>query len=344
MRLGHLLVFAPLLLACDQTPKGAAPAASTALTSASAPSAASVKPPNRDDATWTAISQKRADADWPKPGRYEKTLVVDEKERGYLVQIPLTYVADKKASLLFMLHGEGGSPAQSASRDPGIALAAARAGYIAVFPEGSVKDSGGHTWNDGLCADEGAEKADEVGFFRKLIAQLSTDLTVDAQRIFVMGFASGGRMTQRLGAELADQLAAIVPIAGLSICQREGGEKETIPTPKEPMSALMFFGKKDPSIPFDGGKNDKGLDVGSVADMTKLWTDAANCEERGEKKGRPDDPVRTLRYECPETGREVLTIILNKEGHILPTRVGNKPVMDIVTHFLNGQTRKAAKE
>lgn len=341
MRSGLFLLLATSLLACNERPAGPAPAASTALPLASvAPSAsASAKPPSRDDALWKEISQQRAAGDWPKPGRYEKTLAVGDQERKYLVQIPPSYEANEKASLFFMLHGEGGTPAQSAARDLDVAIAAARAGYIAVFPQGAIAQGSGHTWSDGLCAGEG-EKVDEVAFFRKLIAQLSADLTVDAQRIFAMGFSSGGRMTQRLGAELEGELAAIVSVAGSSICRREGGEKESV-TPKGPMSALLFFGRKDPSIPVDGGKNAEGLEVGSVADMTKLWTDAASCEAGGEKKGRPDDPVATLHHQCPKTGREVLTIILNKAGHEMPSRVGNKPAMDLVVRFLNGQARQA---
>ncbi len=329
------------LAGCDDKPKPVgAPSATASTPTPSATVSAAGPRTDRDDELFTTISTLRKEAEFPQPGRYEKTLEHGGVARRYLVQIPPNYDPERKAPLFFMLHGTG-SPETYADRASGIALGAAQAGYVGVFPEGSVKaaDGKGASWDHGMCAPRGEH--DEVAFFRALIDELLKSLSVDERRIYVMGFSSGGHMTQRLGAELGDRLAAIVPVMGVASCQRKGSERVAI-APQQPMSALMVFGQKDPGFPVDGGPSatDPELTVASVADTTKLWTAVADCDAEPEKKGRPDDPVSTVRYLCPKTGREVIAIVVNGVGHELPKVIGNMPSMTLITRFLDGQTHK----
>ncbi len=264
--------------------------------------------------------------------------------RRYLVQIPPTHRPERKAPLLIMLHGSGGTPEQYARRKLGISEMAALNAWVAVFPQGSQKhpEEDGYQWRHGLCVAEGAEKGDEVGFFRALLDQLEKDLLVDTRRIYVMGFSSGGHMTQVLGSELGDRLAAIVSIAGMSICQLDGKEEERIAPPKEPMNALMFFGKTDPGLPIEGGpttKSDGKMSTGSLEAMTKIWTDAAQCG-KPDKKGKDTDGAITIDYQCDKTGKHVLSVILNKYGSEIPKKVGRKKSMSFISRFLEGTFRE----
>jgi polyhydroxybutyrate depolymerase len=57
--------------------------------------------------------------------------------------------------------------------------------------------------------------ADDVAFYRQLIATLQEHYSVDSQRISITGISNGGLMTQRLACELADRIAAVVSVAAM---------------------------------------------------------------------------------------------------------------------------------
>jgi polyhydroxybutyrate depolymerase len=289
------------------------------------------------------LTKPRKLDEWPKPGRYEKTLEHDGTERRYIVQIPPTHRPEEKAPVLFMLHDSGDKPEQYGREGLGISQMAARKGWIAVFPQGSEKHDKGYRWSHGLCFPDDRKKTDEVGFFRALIEQLKKDVKVDDRRLYAMGFGSGGHMTQVLGSALGDTLAGIAVIGGMSICQREGGEEERIPEPKEPISAIMLFGAKDPALNIEGGKTEGGLTTGSVKDMTAIWTKVDKCGDPNER-GKETDAAITIDHKCDETGKRVLTVILNRTGHSIPEKVGNKPTMELIGRFLEGSFRKRAEK
>lgn len=72
--------------------------------------------------------------------------------------------------------------------------------------------------------------------------------------IYVTGISNGGIMSYRLGAELSDIFAAIAPVAGSIGGQRsEGNPIWVIPEPKYPISVIVFHGKNDTRVLYDGG-------------------------------------------------------------------------------------------
>ncbi len=135
--------------------------------------------------------------------------------------------------LVLFLHGGGGNATNAqATTCAGGDLASptclqavgARAGFITVYASGTPNRvlSSLRTWNAGgggpayACASGYAcdSGADDIGYLRSLLAQLEQRYPVDRARVYVMGFSNGGAMAHRVACEMADRVAAVVPVSG----------------------------------------------------------------------------------------------------------------------------------
>src|SRR5262249_24929945 len=97
-----------------------------------------------------------------------------------------------------------------------------------------------------------AQTPDDIGYLRNLTTNLMTQYHVDPKRVFVTGMSAGGYMTQRVGVEMSDLVAAIAPVSGTLWVQPDAGDQSPI-LPTHPVSVLEFHGEKDNAVPFCGG-------------------------------------------------------------------------------------------
>lgn len=122
----------------------------------------------------------------------------------------------------------------------GMDAAAARDGYIVVYPQGI-----GNSWNAGACCGEAmTSNVDDVKFARELVQWVSARYCVDAKRVFATGFSNGGFFSHRLACEAADVFAAVAPISalnGMPSC-----------SPSRPVPVLMSNGTADSIVPIAG--------------------------------------------------------------------------------------------
>jgi polyhydroxybutyrate depolymerase len=113
---------------------------------------------------------------------------------------------------------------------------------------------------------------DDSGFLANLAAELAASHGVDAARVFVMGFSSGGMMTQRMCIEHADLFAACAPLSGPVWIGNSG---VVLPQPAQPVSVLEMHGDADTTIPYCGGTfsgwGEGNLDVPSVDVDVNYW-------------------------------------------------------------------------
>jgi len=138
----------------------------------------------------------------------ERTLTHQGRTRRALVYVPAS-AAGRAAPLVVSLHGFSSDPEEHRDTTHYRELAEAR-GFIVVFPAGV-----GRSWNGGACCGPAnALGVDDVGFVRALIAQVSAEFCVDAQRVHVSGFSNGGFMAHRLACEAADLVASVGVVAG----------------------------------------------------------------------------------------------------------------------------------
>src|SRR5262249_2956371 len=149
--------------------------------------------------------------------------------RSVNVHVPASYDPSQPMALVLNFHGYS-SNAQQEDLLSQMSAKADAAGFIAIHPEGTQ-----NSWNAGACCGVAAQTGvDDVAFTKAILDEAASKLCVDAKRVFVTGMSNGGFMSNRLGCELADRVAAIAPVAGvvgITTC-----------TPSRPMPVIHFHG------------------------------------------------------------------------------------------------------
>jgi poly(3-hydroxybutyrate) depolymerase len=123
--------------------------------------------------------------------------------RNYFVFLPQNYTEGGDYPVVINLHGSTHYSLEYmylTHMNP----VADTAGFIAVYPNSVAGD-----WND-----YNTPPPDDLGFIEDLIDTLATKYSVDLKRIYISGFSNGARMSNLLGCELSDKIAAIAPVAG----------------------------------------------------------------------------------------------------------------------------------
>jgi len=84
-----------------------------------------------------------------------------------------------------------------------------------------------------LSASFGPNGPDDSGFLGQLIQNLTAQYNVNPNMVYVTGFSSGAQMTERVGNDLSNLVAAIVPVSG-QIVNEEGIVSPPLPLPTAP--------------------------------------------------------------------------------------------------------------
>lgn len=177
----------------------------------------------------------------------DSTMTWDGITRYYEVYLPANLPANPP--MVIMLHGTKYTstldPEAIISQDWGWASVANKYGFLVVTPA-STWDPTTTQWNwnayfmdaafapgeAGTCTEPPATGCpDDVGFLRQLILNLTAQYNVNPDMVYVAGMSSGGQMTERVGVEISDLVAAIVPASG----QLEG-QQAVAPPPQFPLN------------------------------------------------------------------------------------------------------------
>ena len=177
----------------------------------------------------------------------ETTLLVDGHLRRYSLYVPREL--DKPAPVLMILHGSTGSAA-TIRRRSGYRFEhlARRAGAVIVYPHGTdgywngCRKAATHTAN--------LRNVDDVGFLRRVVADLAESGLVDATRVYAAGYSNGGHMAYRLAVETPDLVAGIAVFAA-SFPAESNFDCETTAVP---VKTLIVNGTDDPLNPYEGGE------------------------------------------------------------------------------------------
>jgi len=254
------------------------------------------------------------------PGDHTRTISHQDRERTYVVHVPPSYDGSKPTPVVLALHG-GGTDAASMIRFSGLSDKADKAGFLAVYPNGTGRLPRMLTFNGGnCCAYAMWNNVDDVGFVRALLDDLGTVANVDARRVYATGMSNGAIMAYRLASELADRIAAIAPVGGPM------GTKTC--SPKRPVPVMHFHGTADQFAPFQGGKGEKsraGTDFFSVEHSIAAWVEADGCPKTPAIADLPDaadDGMTVTRktYGPGREGSEVILIAIQGGGHTWPGR------------------------
>jgi polyhydroxybutyrate depolymerase len=236
--------------------------------------------------------------------------------RHYLVVAP---ARSGPVPVILVLHGAGGSAAQALGHYHWDTKGPA-AGFLTIGVEASPADPSRpedslrnpRVWNDG--SGRGALRrrgTDDVGYVRAVLDEVGRRYAIDQSRVFATGFSSGASMTWRLGVDLADQLAAIAPVAGM---WAEPGQAARLP------SVLYITGTEDPLNPMGGGTVHSPWG-GTFAkppagDNPARWARALGCTHSMERRLAPG--VMEHAWPSCAHGTEVLYVTVERLGHHWP--------------------------
>jgi polyhydroxybutyrate depolymerase len=218
-------------------------------------------------------------------GAQQGTLTTHTTVRNGLTRTYELYtppVLQSSLAMVMVLHGT----AVAAANDPPLTVYHAMGwdqladanGFLVVQPIStwkpipSSKTGGAFFWESFGTDSFFPTPPDDSGFLANIAAELVASHGVNAARVFVMGFSSGGMMTQRMCIEHADLFAACAPLSGTVWIGNPG---IVLPLPSQPVSVLEMHGDTDPTIPYCGGTfsgwGEENLDVPSVDVDVDYW-------------------------------------------------------------------------
>lgn len=180
-----------------------------------------------------------------KPGDYKRSLTIDGETRNYYLHVPPGFDPSKPMPLVLVLHGHG-DHAASVSRISGMDEKADKEGFIVAYPEAThwLGDRSFAAWDTGNGLVPPGAHADDIGFLRKVIDTSSSEMPIDPNRVYLVGFSNGAMEAYRAGAEISDKLAAVVAVSG-AMSGKEG-------KPEFPISMLSIVGTADSGVPYTG--------------------------------------------------------------------------------------------
>jgi poly(3-hydroxybutyrate) depolymerase len=151
----------------------------------------------------------------PKSQPVAKKAVFDGVERTWYEYVPASYTKSTPVALVVAFHGGNSNPT-AMFNSTSWAQIADQAGFIVVYPQGSIGTLGKYRWNAypefnheaamALSPDNGV---DEARFVKDLIARLGKDYAIDPTRIYAHGQSNGGMMSSYLGLRFPGLLAAM---------------------------------------------------------------------------------------------------------------------------------------
>ncbi|MFG1247721.1 alpha/beta hydrolase family esterase [Xanthobacter flavus] len=233
------------------------------------------------------------------------------------------------APTVIALHGAAQTP-ESFRAYFGLDAAAAKHGFVAVYPEGE-----GRTWNDGRPAAMRLKMmlrpGDDVAFLVALARRLAADGISDPNRIYLTGISNGGFMVQRMACEYAELFAAYSAIMSTA----PANYKEEC-QPSKPVSIQFIHGTADSVIGYAGFWTPLGSTL-SAPDSARLYAALDGCGPATSSKLpdlAPDDgtTAELRRWEGCRDGSAVELITIERGGHQSPAMVETKP--DLATPFL----------
>jgi polyhydroxybutyrate depolymerase len=221
-----------------------------------------------------------------KPG--SNVVVSSVMNRPFGLHIPTGFKADAALPLVIMLHGYTSSGYGEESYLK-ITAQADKKGFLYATPDGTKESSASapQFWNaTDACCNFYASKVDDSGYISGIITELSKQFKVDPQRVYLIGHSNGAFMSYRMACDHADQITAIVSLAGAM------WQDTSKCNPKRPVSVLEVHGTADERIDFNGA-DIVGNKYPSVATTVADWRKFDGCSDTA-TTGAPLDLVSNL--------------------------------------------------
>ena len=237
-------------------------------------------------------------------------------ERDYTLYIPASYSAGIEAPLLFNFHGYTSNAWQQAFYS-NFNTVADDEGFIIVYPEGTLDNTGTSHWNVGW----GGSTVDDIGFTESLMDSISKEYSINQDRIYSTGMSNGGFMSYQLACELSDRIAAIASVTG----SMNTGLFNSC-NPNHPMPIMEIHGTADGNVPY-----------ATIPSIMDFWANFNNCNSSAIVTNVPNTSTTdgcTAEHQIWENGNNGSTVehykIIGGEhswpGALFPNGVTNQDI------------------
>ena len=254
------------------------------------------------------------------------SIVVGQRQRTYVVHLPLRWSERGPLPVVLAFHGGGGN-ASGFKGYAGLDAVADRAGFVVVYPDGSGRLGRRLlTWNAGTCCGYARDnKVDDAGFPLAILRDLARDVPLDSTRVYATGPSNGAMMAYRLAVEAPERIAAIAPVAGMMVADRF--------PPARPVPVLHIHSVDDSRALYAGGLGppfpftNVHVTHRAVEPELARWIGHDGCPREARvaerrttpSRGRGPDHTATLLVWAPcATGAEVQLWKLTGAGHGWP--------------------------
>jgi poly(hydroxyalkanoate) depolymerase family esterase len=162
----------------------------------------------------------------PGVGRWEQLVEVGPAgSRSYAVYTPAGLQPGTAVPLVVVLHACTQS-AKDVALGTGVNALADRAGFVAVYPEQSIRDNLARCWNwfDKRNQVRGSGEPAQIAAITNRVLSRPGGATLDRNRVYVMGISAGGAMAGILAVTYPDIYAAV----GIHSAVEYGGAQNAV--------------------------------------------------------------------------------------------------------------------
>jgi len=154
----------------------------------------------------------------------------------------------------------------------------------------------------------GAKGEADLRFIRELVAWIESQYSIDPKRVYATGISNGGGMTNRVGCDMADVIAAIAPDSGAYNFWQDC-------SPSRPVPVLAFHGLDDNIIPYEGGTPKAMLPP--IEEWAMTWATRNGCAGSANIT-TPIETVTLRTWSNCRDNADVMLYILANHGHSWP--------------------------
>ncbi len=226
--------------------------------------------------------------------------------RSVQLHTPAGHDGETPLPLVFNLHGSNGT-AERQELLSGMSAVADEEQFLVVGAMAAYKDSIGRlTWN----ADMDPNGVSDIEYVSAAIDAVDRKVPVDRKRVFATGMSGGGRMSSRIACELADEIAAVAPVAGAQF--GDGCN------PDRAIPLITFHGLADPlNMYFEGNKERNPNWVAGVDAAIAKWVKKNGCDSTAVTDSVTGVVTRHSFQGCTD-GADIVLYQIKDGGHTWP--------------------------